>query len=174
MTTVASEVAMREIFRRDMEEIVEMEHLSHRFFDPDFERDAVRGTVWGEEEVKAVLAEPHTRGYVMEQGPVIVGYWIYELEKDRYSIRRLLVHPDYRKSGFGSMMVDHLQSRSHRHHKRRRVSVVVSEQDFGVCEFFAKLGFKPRLLRSRDGSSSDNFEYLFVSEGSPVEEPIDE
>src|SRR5512142_3043713 len=93
-----SRVHVRWMIRRDMPEVLGIEHASFEY-------------PWCEEEVLRVLRQRNCIGMVAEQGERIVGYMICELHRNRIHVLDFATHPDFRRHGVGRQMVAKLVSK---------------------------------------------------------------
>ena len=85
-------VHIRWMIRRDMPEVLAIEHASFEF-------------PWCEEEFLRVLRQRNCIGMVAEHGERVVGFMIYELHKNRLHVLDFAVHPEFRRQGVGRQMV---------------------------------------------------------------------
>src|SRR6516225_8667977 len=76
---------IRWMIRRDMPEVLAIEHASFEF--PSCEEEFLR-----------VLRQRNCIGMVAELGERIVGFMIYELHKNRLNVLDFAVHPEFRRS----------------------------------------------------------------------------
>ena len=106
-------VHIRWMIRRDMPEVLAIEHASYEF-------------PWCEEEFLRVLRQRNCIGMVAECGERVVGFMIYELHKTRLQVLNLAVAPDYRRMGVGRQMVAKLVGKLSSH-RRTRIGLQVRE-----------------------------------------------
>ena len=81
-------VHIRWMIRRDMPEVLAIEHAGFEF-------------PWCEEEFLRVLRQRNCIGMVAELGERVVGFMIYELHKSKLNILDFAVHPEFRRQGGG-------------------------------------------------------------------------
>ena len=86
-------VHIRWMIRRDMPEVLAIEHASFEF-------------PWGEEEFLRVLRQRNCIGMVAEQGERVVGFMIYELHKNKLHIMNFAVHPGYETASMWTTICD--------------------------------------------------------------------
>jgi ribosomal-protein-alanine N-acetyltransferase len=139
-------VHIRWMIRRDMPEVLAIEHASHAF-------------PWTEEEFLRVLRQRNCIGMVAEQGERVVGFMIYELHKSRLEVLDFAVHPDERKQGIGSQMMTKLVGKLS-NHRRTRIVLDVRESSLGSQLFFKAQGF--RATEVVRGQFEDTGEDAFV------------
>lgn len=77
---------------------------------------------------------------VAVRGGVVAGYSMYEVTPDLVFLSRLAVHPEYRRSGVGKKLVNHLMKRLDV--ERPVIRAIVSETSIDACNFLARCGFK--------------------------------
>ena len=121
-------VHIRWMIRRDMPEVLAIEHAS---FD----------SPWCEEEFLRVLRQRNCIGMVAEQGERVVGFMIYELHKTRLQVLNFAVAPDLRRSGVGRQMVAKLVGKLSGH-RRNRIVMVCRETALEAQLFYRVLGFR--------------------------------
>jgi ribosomal-protein-alanine N-acetyltransferase len=133
MSTVPStpariRVHIRWMIRRDMPEVLAIEHASHEH-------------PWCEEDFLRVLRQRNCIGMVAEYGEQVVGFMIYELHKAKLHVLNFAVSPDHRRSGVGHQMVAKLVGKLSSHRRTRIVSVV-RETNLDAQLFFRVEGFR--------------------------------
>lgn len=134
------------------DDLLPLEHLedrAHLQMDPDLGIVCVGKHAWsGEDIAEVVFGEDRTRAYVIEEGKGnLVAYVVYEIEKEGYLIRRLLVDPNYRKCDFGRTILFELYQKLVDSPRRKTLRAMVREDDIATCQWMARMGFKSRLLR---------------------------
>ena len=153
---VQSRVHVRWMIRRDMPEVLGIEHASFEF-------------PWCEEEFLRVLRQRNCIGMVAEQGEKVVGFMIYELHKSKLNILNFAVSPTYRKGGIGAQMIAKLVSKLSSH-RRTRITLEVRETNLVAQLFFRAQGFRAtRVLRNYyEDSGEDAFmmQYRFAGDTS--------
>lgn len=121
-------VHIRWMIRRDMPEVLAIEHSSFDF-------------PWCEEEFLRVLRQRNCIGMVAEHGERVVGFMIYELHKSRLQVLNFAVHPDYRRQGVGRQMVAKLVGKLSSQ-RRTRIQLLVRESNLGAQLFYRVQGFR--------------------------------
>ena len=99
-------VHIRWMIRRDMPEVLAIEHASFEF-------------PWCEEEFLRVLRQRNCIGMVAEYGERVVGFMIYELHKNKLHVLNFAVHPEFRRQGVGRQMVAKLVGKLSSHRRTR-------------------------------------------------------
>lgn len=104
---------IRWMIRRDTPEVMAIERAS-------FEHS------WAEEDLIRCLRQRNCIGMVLEHDESIVGFMIYELHKNTINVINFAVKPEFRRQGFGKMMIDKLISKLS---AIRRTSIVFEVRD---------------------------------------------
>jgi ribosomal-protein-alanine N-acetyltransferase len=121
-------VHIRWMIRRDMPEVLAIEHASYDF-------------PWDEEEFLRVLRQRNCIGMVAEHGEKVVGFMIYELHKAKLQILNLAVAPECRRMGVGEQMVAKLVSKLS-NHRRTRIVLHLRESNLPAQLFYRTQGFR--------------------------------
>lgn len=127
-TQAQTRVHIRWMIRRDMPEVLSIEHAS---FDH----------AWTEEEFLRVLRQRNCIGMVAEHGEQIVGFMIYELHRNKIHVLDFAAHPDFRRSGVGRQMISKLIGKLSSQ-RRNRISLLIRETNLGAQLFFRALSFR--------------------------------
>lgn len=110
----------------DMPEVIEIERLS--FDDPFYEQD-----------FRDLLRRRHCIGMICEHRERVVGYMIYELHKQRFTLISLAVHPKYRLRDVGRRMVQKIVGKLSRG-ARRHIEIDVHESNLTAHLFLRSCG----------------------------------
>lgn len=142
-----SDIHIRWLIRRDMREVMAIEHGSFEF-------------PWDERDFIECLRQRNCIGMVAELHGVIAGYMVYELCRDRIKLLSIAVDPNLRRLGVGTSMMDKLKSKLS-HIKRREIVFDVRETNLSAQLFFRAveckaIGINPNLYRDTDEDA-----YLF-------------
>jgi [ribosomal protein S18]-alanine N-acetyltransferase len=121
-------VHIRWMIRRDMPEVLAIEHASFEF-------------PWCEEEFLRVLRQRNCIGMVAEYGERVVGFMIYELHKNKLHVLDFATHPEFRRQGVGRQMVAKLVGKLSSH-RRTRIALCVRETNLPGQLFFRIQGFR--------------------------------
>jgi [ribosomal protein S18]-alanine N-acetyltransferase len=121
-------VHIRWMIRRDMPEVLAIEHSSFEF-------------PWCEEEFLRVLRQRNCIGMVAEYGERVVGFMIYELHKNKLQILDFASHPEFRRMGIGRQMLAKLVSKLSTH-RRTRIALHVRETNLSAQLFYRIQGFR--------------------------------
>ena len=121
-------VHIRWMIRRDMPEVLAIEHQSFEY-------------PWCEEEFLRVLRQRNCIGMVAEQGERVIGFMIYELHKSKLQVLNFAVAADARRNGVGHQMVQKLVGKLSSH-RRTRISLHCRETALVAQLFFRIEGFR--------------------------------
>ena len=141
-------VHIRWMIRRDMPEVLAIEHASFEY-------------PWCEEEFLRVLRQRNCIGMVAEFGERVVGFMIYELHKAKLQVLNFAVAPEFRRQGVGRQMMVKLVGKLSSH-RRTRITLEVRETNLVAQLFFRKQEFKAvRVLRAfYEDTGEDAFQAL--------------
>src|SRR3954453_17843872 len=120
-------VHIRWMIRRDMPEVLAIEHASFEF-------------PWCEEEFLRVLRQRNCIGMVAEYGERVVGFMIYELHKNKLQVLDFATLPEFRRTGVGHQMLQKLVGKLSSH-RRTRIVLHVRETNLAAQLFFRIQGF---------------------------------
>ena len=119
------------MIRRHMPDMLAIERASFEFpwAEHDFIVELSHRNVIG---MSAVAADDESR---------MLGFMIYELFRDRLVVRNFAVHPEHRRRGVGTAMVDKLASKLSPH-RRDHIELHVRETNLAAQLFFRSRGFR--------------------------------
>jgi ribosomal-protein-alanine N-acetyltransferase len=121
-------VHIRWMIRRDMPEVLTIEASSFEF-------------PWVEEDFIRCLRQRNCIGMVAEHDDQVVGFMIYELNKNRIQVLNFAVAPDFRRRGVGTQMVAKLIGKLSAQ-RRTRILLEVRETNLAAQLFFRTIGFR--------------------------------
>lgn len=126
---------IRWILHRDTGVVQSIENVSFEF-------------PWTEEEFIRVLRQRDCIGMVCQIGDDVLGYMIYKLCKSKLELINFAVHPNYRRKGVGSAMVERLIAKLS-YQRRNRIELLVMETNMPALMFFRSNGFEAtRVIRN--------------------------
>jgi ribosomal-protein-alanine N-acetyltransferase len=91
-------------------------------------------------ELQTMLRRPHCTGAMVVVGDRLIGYNIFESHKDRYTILRFAVHPEFRRQAVGTRLFQYLAKQLST--RKSRIIVEVPETDLHSQLFFRALQFR--------------------------------
>jgi ribosomal-protein-alanine N-acetyltransferase len=121
-------VHIRWMIRRDMPEVLSIEASSFEF-------------PWMEEDFIRCLRQRNCIGMVAEHDDQVVGFMIYELNKNRIQVLNFAVSPEFRRRGVGTQMVAKLIGKLSTQ-RRTRIALEVRETNLDAQLFFRTAGFR--------------------------------
>lgn len=120
-------VQIRWMIRRDETEVINIERASFEY-------------PWTAEDLLDVLRQRNCIGMVAEHDLDVVGYMVYELHKRKLHLLNFAVHPDYRRLGVGTQMVQKMIGKLSTQ-RRRDITLHVRESNLAGQLFFQSQGF---------------------------------
>lgn len=155
----ALKVQIRWLIRRDMPEVLDIEHQSFEF-------------AWCEEDFLCCLRQRNCIGMVAEYNHRIVGFMIYELHKAKLHVLNFAVDPEFRRQAVGMQMIEKLVDKLSQQ-RRQEIVLEVRESNLAAQLFFKKMGFKAVLvLRSHyDDTDEDGYVMRFSIHADEAENP---
>ena len=153
-------VHIRWMIRRDMPEVLAIEHASFEF-------------PWCEEEFLRVLRQRNCIGMVAEYGERVVGFMIYELHKNKLHVLNFATHPEFRRQGVGRQMVGKLVGKLS-NHRRTRIALYVRETNLAAQYFFRIQGFRAvEVVREHfPDTGEDAYAMQYLLDESMLGDPI--
>ena len=121
-------VHIRWMIRRDMPEVLAIEASSFEF-------------PWVEEDFIRCLRQRNCIVMVAEHDDQVVGFMIYELNKNRIQVLNFAVARDFRRRGVGTQMVAKLIGKLSAQ-RRTRIAMEVRETNLAAQLFFRTAGFR--------------------------------
>lgn len=121
-------VHIRWMIRRDMTEVLDIEHESFEF-------------PWSEDDFIRCLRQRNCIGMVAEHDDHVAGFMIYELHKSRLHVLNFAVASRYRRRGVGQQMSGKLTGKLSSQ-RRTRIVLEVRETNLAAQLFFKEVGFR--------------------------------
>jgi ribosomal-protein-alanine N-acetyltransferase len=128
VSKITTKVDIRWFIRRDMPEVLRIEHDS-------FEH------AWTEEDFISVLRNRNCIGMVAEECNRIVGSMVYELSRTRLHVLNFAVAPAFRRQHVGAQMIEKLVDKLSRQ-RRQEIVLEVRDSNLSAQQFFANQGFR--------------------------------
>src|SRR4051794_17936807 len=153
-------VHIRWMIRRDMPEVLAIEHASFEY-------------PWCEEEFLRVLRQRNCIGMVAEYGERVVGFMIYELHKAKLHVLDFAVHPEFRRQGVGHQMVAKLVGKLS-NHRRIRIALHVRETNLAGQLFCRVEGFRAMEVTREHypDTGEDAYFMQYLLDESILDEPM--
>lgn len=143
-----SEVEIRWLIRRDMDEVLKIEWRSSP-------------SPWSEEQFILVLRQRNCIGTVAVTGHgVIAGFMVYELHKSTLRLLNLAVDPFHRRSLVGRQLIQRLQDKL-KNQRRTLITADVRETNLSGQKFFAACGFRAEQVISEHFGDTGEDAYQF-------------
>ncbi len=153
---------IRWMIRRDMPEVLAIEAASFEF--PWLEDDFIR-----------CLRQRNCIGMVAEHDDRVVGFMIYELNKNRIQVLNFATAPEMRRRGVGTQMVHKLVGKLSAQ-RRTRILLEVRETNLAAQLFFRDSGFRAiSVLRDYYEDTPEDaylMQYRYMSEELDVFQPV--
>ena len=154
-------VHIRWMIRRDMSDVLRIEQENFEF-------------PWVDDDFIRCLRQRNCIGMVAEHEDRVVGFMIYELNKNRIQVLNFAVAPDFRRRGVGTQMVAKLIGKLSAQ-RRTRILLEVRETNLAAQLFFRTIGFRAvSVLRNfYDDTPEDAYlmQYLFDAEPTAAIDP---
>jgi len=124
-------VHVRWMIKRDLPEVVKIENGNSQLPSPIGK--------WSKRDFLAILNDRTNVGMVAECGEKVVGFFVYNLQPDKFHIYNLAVDKGYENQGVGAQLVEKLKGKLS---KRRRVlEIDIREYNLHAQLFLKKCGF---------------------------------
>ena len=141
--TVLSELQIRWLIRRDMDEVVQIEQQSFPL-------------PWTEEEFLQTLKQRSHIGMVAEYGSTVVGFMIYELHMSRLDLHNFAVHPEFRRQYVGHRMIKRLIDKLSQQ-RRTHIRLHIRETNLDGQLFFRAQGFRALRVKRNFWTTEDAY-----------------
>ena len=150
------DIHIRWMLRRDMPKVLGIEAESFKF-------------PWLEESFICCLRQINSIGMVVEYNNRVVGFMLYDLNKEDIRLLRLAVLPKYLRRGIGTKMIDKLKTKLN---PDRRHTLIINVPDnlLGAHLFFQAMG-----MRAVEVFESEYvFEYVHPELSGPLFDAVEE
>lgn len=131
MSQTETDRDIRWLIRRDLDEVIEVDRES---FEPSQQ--------WDDSDFTCFLRQRNAIGIVITDGHTygpIAGFAVYELYKQRLELRKMAVHPKYRRQGYGTSIVFRLANKLTQQ-RRFILGINVPERNLEAQLFFSRCG----------------------------------
>lgn len=138
---------LRWMIKRDLPEVVNIERDSYP-------------SPWLEADFLHELARRDCIGLVAELGDYIIGYAVYEFRKHRYVLTNVAVHPDYRRRGVATALINRLKAKMSTTQKPK-ISVDLRESNLAAQLLFKSAGFSAiKIIRGYYEDTDEDAYYM--------------
>jgi len=150
-----SRIDIRWLIRMDMDDVLRIENESFGV------------NRWSEEEFLACLKQRNCIGVtIVRDYSEVLGFMIYELNKQRLIILNMAVEPKSRRKGLGRLVIQRLKDKLHQQ-RRTSVQTHVTEDNLNAHLFFSACGFRcEKTERGDNGRDRLVFAYRITEEVS--------
>lgn len=97
---------------------------------------------WSRDYFKHELANPISHFYVIENERAVLGYIIFWLIVDELHIANVAIHPQFRKAGLGSKLLNYALEMGQKH-RVKFVTLEVNEKNLAAINLYTRFNFKP-------------------------------
>jgi len=151
---------IRWMIRRDMPEVLNIEAQSFEF-------------PWSEDDFIRCLRQRNCIGMVAECDEQVVGFMIYELNRNVLHVLNFAVRSDFRRRGLGTQMLDKLVGKLSQQ-RRTRIDLEVRESNLAAQLFFRRSGFRAiTVLRDfYEDTTESAYVMSYALDTEEVQEPV--
>lgn len=135
------DLKIRWMTRSDFDKVVHIDSLSYSFF-------------WDYKKIFSVMTKNSSLGLVAEKNESIVGYLIYQSKMKNFLCSRLAVHPEYRRTGVGSEILNSIIFRMKKN-KRNRINFLINEYNLEAQLFLKSKNFKAVEILKNNNTKED-------------------
>ena len=102
-------------------------------------------------------------GLVVEYESKVVGFMLYQIKKEHYTLISIAVSPDYRRKAAGSALINYLKKTI-----KNKIKLVVSDEKKQAHCFFKKNHFiAVKVLHEHFGPHHDGYEFVYDGLNKP-------
>lgn len=148
--------------RAHMDRVLDIDYMSHKHMaDKRGDKSLIKRR-WLLKQYERFLSRKGTRGYVMEEGEDnVIGFLLVDFSNtDEFHITRLVIDPNYRRSGFGSELFRTAVLLNGKKSMCSRFVVMAYEEDLELQQFMSKKGFSCRLVKNQFGPGRDGISFV--------------
>jgi [ribosomal protein S18]-alanine N-acetyltransferase len=140
------DLLIRWLIRNDFERVLELENQNFEF-------------PWSEEDLLSCLKMARVIGMVIEYHHEVIGYMIYELNKDHITLLNIAVESDFQRQSVGSQLLKRLMKKLS-FSKRGRMTVTVRESNLPAQMFFSAHDFRATSILKKSYEENDEDAYV--------------
>lgn len=153
----------------DIAAVVRLDRLACTYTDPDL-GDIVHHDAWTEESLcEFTNPDNHVVSMVQDEMKRLVGYMAYRIIKGTFRIVALAVHPDRRRRGYASCLLNRLADAVLRSTVTKVIVAHVREHDDASIHFYKFHGFRSLLVRNHFGEGQDAIRFFYEETGTITE-----
>lgn len=113
------------MIRSDLPDVMRLEHNTKDW--------------WTQEEMTLKLRDEKTIAYVIEHKERIIGYFIYDLYKDRVSIKKFVVSESFKDTDVPNQIIEKMRTKLI--NQRKKLTFRILETDLDLQILFRRFGF---------------------------------
>lgn len=111
---------------------------------------------WNKQQFMAELKLDFGNFIVLEANLEVIGYAVSWSVTDEVQLNNIVIKPEYRRKGMGTILLEHIQTDSHTREPRpRNIILEVSNANHAAIQFYKKNGFIETGRRKNYYSHSD-------------------
>lgn len=149
---ILSEIKL--LLKKNLRSIVEIEKKNCTIEDPDF-GEMVSKKAWNSSDFVNFIKKKNTYTYTISEGPIIVGFLLFEVKENELLIERICIDKDFRRSGFGKEFLDFIHSKKY----RNKTVFYCKEDDVPTIKFFKKNDFIANLEKNYFDINDDGIRF---------------
>lgn len=115
---------------------------------------------WTEPELLMALRQRNCIGMVAEHGDMVVGFMVYELQKQRIDLLKLAVHPEFQRQHVGRQLMRKLQGKLSAG-RRQAIEVRVPDGNLDGHLWLRAMGFRAVEVERRGFGREDAYVFRF-------------
>lgn len=138
---------IRWMIRRDVPEVLNIEMRSFDF-------------PWAEKDFINCLRQRTCIGAVYERNDQILAFMVYKLSKGKLTLLNFAVHPEFRRQGIGTQMIEKLRMKLSLQ-RRQMIDLHVSDDNLTMQLFLRKVGFKAKRIEPHHYKEHQKDAYYF-------------
>ncbi len=154
------DVNIRWMIRRDLPEVINIENKCFKEFP------------WSEEDFLGISRMRNSIGMVCEDkaSEKILGFIIYELDKESMTIKSMAVDPEFQRKKIGSTIIEKMKDKMSSQ-RRTLLNALVAESNLTAQLFFSKNGFQCKKIvrQPYDVTDEDGYLMKFSISREPVQ-----
>lgn len=154
-----TEINIKLLIKRNLMDVVEIEKASCFINDPDFGK-VQSNSSWSSSSFTSFVRKKNTFSYIISENNKIVGFVLIENFPAETVIEKIVVHPNNRRKGYGTAMINHLINKKF----TNKLICFCMENDDDSIKFFSKKKFKSKLEKKYFSSDVDAIKFTLEIE----------